>query len=101
MKKIYIIGDMHTVSAFRLSGVEGVISGRDNAPARLEEIVKKGDAGVVVITNELAEDIQERITEINLGSLSPVVIEIPGIDDMKGFRRSVVGYIAEALGITL
>ena len=101
MKKIYIIGDMHTVSAFRLSGVEGVVSGTDNAPTRLEEIVKKEDAGVVVITNELAEDLQERITEINLGSLSPVVIEIPGIDDTKGLRRSVVGYIAEALGITL
>lgn len=101
MKKIYIIGDMHTVTAFRLSGVEGVISETGNAPARLEEIVKKGDAGVVVITNELAEDIQKRIKEINLDSLSPVVIEIPGIDDTKGLRRSVVGYIAEALGITI
>ena len=101
MKKIYIIGDMHTVSAFRLCGVSGVVSDQDNAPARLEEVIRKGDAGVVVMTNELAEDIQERIAEINLGSLSPVVIEIPGIDDTEGFRRSVVGYIAEALGITL
>jgi vacuolar-type H+-ATPase subunit F/Vma7 len=101
MKKIYIIGDMHTVSAFRLSGVTGVVSDQDNAPARLEEIIRKGDAGIVVIANDLAEDIQARIAEINLGSLSPVIIEIPGIDDTKGFRRSVVGYIAEALGITL
>ncbi|MBW2631830.1 MAG: V-type ATP synthase subunit F [Deltaproteobacteria bacterium] len=101
MKNIYIIGDMHTVSAFRLSGIEGVVSGRDSASARLEEVIGKGDAGIVVITNDLAEDLQVRITEINLESLSTVVIEVPGIDDTRGFRRSVVGYIAEALGIAL
>lgn len=101
MKKIYIIGDMHTVSAFRLSGIEGVVSGRNSALARLEEVIGKGDAGIVVITNDLAEDLQVRIAEINLESLNTVVIEVPGIDDTKSFRRSVVGYIAEALGIAL
>ena len=101
MKKIYIIGDMHTVSAFRLSGITGVVSSRDDAPSRLEEVIGKGDAGIVVITNELAEDLQVRIAEINLDMLSPAVIEIPGIDDALGFRRSAVGYIAEALGVAV
>ena len=101
MKKIYIIGDMHTVSAFRLSGITGVVSNRDDAPSRFEEVIGKGDAGIVVITNELAEDLQGRIAEINLGMLSPAVIEIPGIDDALGFRRSAVGYISEALGIAV
>ncbi len=101
MKKIYIIGDMHTVSAFRLSGVSGVVCGRDEAPSRLEEIVRKENAGIVAITNEFAEDLKARIAEINLTMPTPVVIEIPGIDDTLGFRRSVVDYIAEALGIAL
>jgi vacuolar-type H+-ATPase subunit F/Vma7 len=101
MEKIYIIGDMHTVSAFRLSGVEGVVSGPDEAPAKLEEIIGKGDAGIVLVTNDLAEGLQARITEINLNMPSPVVLEIPGIDDTQGFRRSVMGYIGEALGISL
>lgn len=101
MKKIYVIGDMHTVSAFRLSGIEGVVSGRDNASARLEEVIGKGDAGIVIITNGLAEDLQIKIAEINLESLDTVVIEVPDIDDTKGFRGSVVDYIAEALGIAL
>jgi vacuolar-type H+-ATPase subunit F/Vma7 len=101
MKKIYIIGDMHTVSAFRLSGVEGVVSGPDEAPAKLEEIIGKRDAGIVLVTNYLAEDLQARITQINLNMPSPVVLEIPGIDDTQHFRRSLMGYIAEALGISL
>ncbi len=101
MKKIYIIGDLHTVSAWRLAGVEGVVSGKNRAHSDLEETIGKEDAGIVIITNGLAEDLRARITEINTGSSSPVVIEIPGIDDPHGFGRSAVGYIAEALGIAL
>lgn len=101
MKKIYIIGDMHTVSALRLLGVTGVVCTRDQSLSRLEEIVGGGDAGIVIITNELAGDLNARIMEINLSNLGPVVIEIPGIDDTKGLIKSEVGYIAEALGITL
>jgi V/A-type H+/Na+-transporting ATPase subunit F len=101
MEKIYIIGDIHTVSVFRLSGVEGVVSGPDDVSVKLEEIIAKKDAGIVLVTNDLTVGLQSRITEINLNMPSPVVIEIPGIDDTQGFRRSVMGYIAEALGISL
>jgi vacuolar-type H+-ATPase subunit F/Vma7 len=101
MKKIYIIGDMHTVSAFRLSGVVGVVSDRDHAPSQLEEVIGEEGAGIVGITTSLAEDLQLRIADINLNLPGTVVIEIPGIDDTKGLTRSLVGYIAEALGIAL
>jgi vacuolar-type H+-ATPase subunit F/Vma7 len=101
MEKIYIIGDMHTVSAFRLSGVEGVEASPEEASKRLEEIIGFKDAGIVLMTNELTGDLQARIREINLNMQSPVVIEIPGIDDVEGFRRSALSYISEALGISL
>ena len=101
MEKIYIIGDMHTVSAFRLSGVEGVEAAPADASARLEEIIGKKNAGIVLMTNDLTHDLQERIREINLNMKSPVIIEIPGIDDTEGFRKSAMGYISEALGISL
>jgi vacuolar-type H+-ATPase subunit F/Vma7 len=101
MEKIYIIGDMHTVSAFRLSGVEGVVSTAEDAQELLDEIVKKRDAGIVLVTNDLAANLQARIREINLEMPSPVVMEIPGIDDTEGIRKSAMGYISEALGISL
>jgi vacuolar-type H+-ATPase subunit F/Vma7 len=101
MEKIYMIGDMHTVSAFRLAGVEGVVSGPVGVAARLEEIIRKKDAGIVLITNELAGDLEARIAQINLNMPSPVVIEIPGIDDPQGFRRSTMSYVSEALGISM
>jgi vacuolar-type H+-ATPase subunit F/Vma7 len=101
MEQIYVIGDIHTVSAFRFSGVTGVVSGREDAAAKLEDIIRKGDAAIVAITNGLADDLQERIGAINLNQPAPVVIAIPGIDDFHGFRRSVMSYISEALGISL
>jgi len=101
MEQIYVIGDIHTVSAFRLSGVNGVVSGRQDAKAKLEDIIRKGDAALVAITNDLADELQERIGAINLNLQAPVVIAIPGIDDAGGFRRSVMSYISEALGISL
>lgn len=101
MNKIYIIADIHTVSAFRISGVEGVVSSPDNASAKLEEIIEKKDAGIILMTNDLTDDLQSRIKEINLQMPGTVVIEIPGIDDSKGFRGSAMSYVAEALGISL
>ena len=101
MKKIYVMGDIHTVSAFRLSGVEGVVVPPDMVAARLEEIMGKADAGIILLTSDLALNIQERITAINLNVPETVVIEIPGIDDTKGLSRSVMSYVSEALGISL
>ena len=101
MDQIYVIGDIHTVSAFRLSGVTGIVSGREDAAVKLEDIIRKGDAAVVVITNDLADDLQERINAINLDLSAPVVIAIPGIDDDRGLSRSIMSYISEALGVSL
>lgn len=96
-----MMGDMHTVSAFRLAGVEGVVVVPDRAAGMLEELVRKKDAAVLLITNELAAGLAKRITYINLNLPQPVVLEIPGIDDKEGFRGSVMGFVEEALGISL
>jgi len=101
MKKIYIVGDIHTVSAFRLSGIKGIVCSREEAPSRLEQLIEMGDAAIIVITHELAENLQLRIADINLGMQPPAVIQIPGIDDTLEFRSSVLDYIAEALGMHL
>ncbi len=101
MEQIYVIGDIHTVSAFRLSGITGIVSRQEDAAADLEQVIRKGDAAIVAITNDLADGLQERIGAINLQLPAPVVIAIPGIDDVHGFRRSAMSYVSEALGIAL
>lgn len=101
MEKIYVLGDLHTVSAYRLAGLAGRAAELDNAAAELEMLLSQPDAAIVLITNDLAWNLRARIIEINLKRPKPVIVEIPGIDDERGFRRSAVGYISEALGIAL
>ena len=101
MEKIYILGDVHTVTVLRLAGVEGRVADRKSVDAHFNELLEKGDAGVIVITRELAEQIPEKIYDVNVNSVIPVIVEIPGIDDPRGFSTSILDYITEALGISI
>ncbi|MDD5475055.1 MAG: V-type ATP synthase subunit F [Syntrophales bacterium] len=101
MSKIYLIGDIHTVSAFRLAGITGVVSDGETVASTFESIVEGGDASILAITNELARGLEDRINKMAMTGALPVVIEIPGIDDEEGFSASALNYITEALGIAL
>ena len=101
MEQICVIADMHTVSALRLAGVKGIVADKTDAEARLEEVLGKGENVLVIVTNELAQALAGRITEINFSRSLPVIIVLPGFDDTKGFSRSVVSYVSEALGVAL
>ncbi|MBN1496328.1 MAG: V-type ATP synthase subunit F [Spirochaetes bacterium] len=100
MEKIYIIGDIHTVTVFRLGGVEGAVAASDAAPEALGALMSRDDAGIILITRELAEATGEMIRDCNLNRVKPVIVEIPGITDPRGFGRSIMSYITEALGIS-
>jgi vacuolar-type H+-ATPase subunit F/Vma7 len=101
MEKIYILGDIHTITALRLAGVEGMVADKENVDKHLNELLERGDAGIVVITRKLAEEIPEKIYKINLNLVTPVIIEIPGIDDPRGFGTSILDFFTEALGISI
>lgn len=101
MSGIYLIGDIHTVSAFRLAGIIGVVCDEETAESRFDDIVSRGDASILAVTNDLARGLQARISAMAMTGALPVVVEIPGIDDEEGFSASALDYITEALGIAL
>lgn len=101
MEKIYLLGDIHTANAFRLCGVECFITDQSNLETNLNQVVDKEDSAIIIITRELAEEIPERISDVNLNLNLPVIIELPGIDDERGFGKSPTAYFSEALGISI
>jgi vacuolar-type H+-ATPase subunit F/Vma7 len=101
MSTIYILGDMHTVSAFRLAGVHGIVTDKDHAISSFAETAVRPDAGIILITRELRAMLGERVEQANLSAALPAVIEIPGIDDAEGFGPSILSSISDALGIHL
>ncbi|PKL38494.1 MAG: hypothetical protein CVV44_11455 [Spirochaetae bacterium HGW-Spirochaetae-1] len=101
MESIYIMGDVHTVNAFRIAGIDGRVAARETARDVLETLMQSEDPAVVVVTRDCVEDIEAFIGELNLLRSRPVVIQIPGIDDARGFEKSLLGYITEALGVAI
>lgn len=98
---IFIMGDVHTVTAFKISGYAGQITCKENAPEVFDALVSKGDIGILLITHELAGVISKEIKRVNFESLTPVIIEIPAVDDTSMFNKSILSYITEALGIAI
>ncbi len=101
MEKIVIIGDIHTVTVFRLGGAEGVVSSPDTVEGDLAAAINRSDTGIVLMTRELAEHAGGSISYCNLNMVKPVIVEIPGINDPRGFGKSIMSYITEALGISI
>jgi vacuolar-type H+-ATPase subunit F/Vma7 len=101
MEKIYVIGDIHTATVFRLGGVESVVPAADSVREVLARVLHKHDAGIILITRELAETAGDIISNCNLNMVKPVIVEIPGINDPRGFGKSIMSYITEALGISI
>jgi len=99
--KTYILGDLHTINAFRLAGIEVIATSPLCAASDLDLLLTKHDAALILITREIAGSIQAKINETNLNRTYPVILEIPGIQDPPGFQTTVLSYITEALGISI
>ncbi|MCP4129487.1 MAG: hypothetical protein GY754_00585 [bacterium] len=98
---IYLLGDVHTVTCFSLMGIEGMVTDNTNILTNLGSLVRQKDSIIILVTRQLASIIREEIRLINLNSARPVIIEIPGVDDEFGLEGSMIGYVTEALGISI
>lgn len=101
MEKVLLIGDPHTVNAFRICGIEGYYADAAASPSIFKSLLSDDKALVILVTRECAEPLGDIIKKINLEAPRRVIIEIPGVDDAGGFGKSLTGYITEALGVAL
>ncbi|MBN1533021.1 MAG: V-type ATP synthase subunit F [Spirochaetes bacterium] len=101
MDRILLIGDRDTASAFRLGGIDCIVSDREHVAAHLGAAMSRGDAAVLLITSSLAAVVSEAIRDCNLTRARPVVVEIPGVFDDPSLSRSIMSYVTEALGISI
>jgi len=101
--KIFLLSDnTHTLTGMRLSGVEGVVvHEREEILKELAKMKRRGDIGILIITELLAERVQSELNEMKLSRSLPVIVEIP---DRHGTRRSpdfLTKYIKESIGIKI
>jgi vacuolar-type H+-ATPase subunit F/Vma7 len=101
MEKIFLIGDAHTVNAFRICGIEGFCADASNSVHILKSLLADDEALVILVTRECSESMGDIIKRVNLETPRRVIIEIPVIDDAGGFGKSLTDYITDALGVAL
>ena len=100
--KFYCIGDEDTVRGFRLAGIEGyVVSNAQEAETALAAVVRRRNAGVVIITDAVAAEIREQVDAVRLDCERPLLVEIPGPQGPISGRKTLRQLVQEAVGIRI
>lgn len=99
--KIAALVDQETAVGLRLAGVhELFIPTQETVRSMFHDLTKRTDIGVVIITEQIAQDLGTVLKEFRIHQKRPIFVEIP---DKKGKREGhidIVSYlIKRAVGI--
>lgn len=100
MSSVAVIGDIDTVTGFRLGGVrEGrVVNNKEEAKKALDDLIET-NVSIIIITDKIADEIRVHMNKTIGSEIVPMVIEIPdkdGIsesdgDQMRALIKRVIG----------
>lgn len=97
--KLFVLGHEDAVLGFALIGVDGFVTEDPTAAlAKLEEVVARGDVGLILITPHLASRIEERVQEMEQSPGGPLVLQIPAPGEELA-RPPVRELVRKALGV--
>jgi V/A-type H+-transporting ATPase subunit F len=96
----FVIADEDTVLGFRFAGVRGrAVTSAAEARAALAEQVEAGDVGVIILTDEVAQTIEDEVNRMRFESTMPLVVQIPGPTGPAENRPDLTALIREAMGV--
>ncbi|MDF2531125.1 MAG: Archaeal/vacuolar-type H+-ATPase subunit [Clostridia bacterium] len=102
MKFFAISDNIDTITGLRLAGIKGiVVHERAEVIEALEKAVEDNDIGIIIMTELLAEMLQDEVKEIRLDATKPIITIIP---DRHGERRRpdyITNYIKESIGLKI
>lgn len=102
MKFYLICDDPDTLTGFRLAGVEGVIvRDKDSAEKALNNALLMEDVAVLLISENVADMNRQRVDEMRVDVLRPLIAVIPGPDSKGGSHDSIKRLITETIGVKL
>jgi V/A-type H+/Na+-transporting ATPase subunit F len=102
MKFFAISDNVDTITGLRLAGIKGVLV-REKAEViqALEKATADENMGIIIMTELLAEMVQEEVKIIRLDASKPIITVIP---DRHGERRRpdyITNYIKESIGLKI
>ncbi|HET9911615.1 MAG TPA: V-type ATP synthase subunit F [Anaerolineales bacterium] len=100
--KVLVIGHREAVLGFSLAGVNGqAVSTAEEADKALNEALASKDVGIILVTQDIAQLLQERVEDLKLHSTIPLVVEIPSPAGVPEDQPSLSEVVLKAIGIKL
>jgi V/A-type H+-transporting ATPase subunit F len=100
--EVFTIGHPDAVLGFSLAGARGqVATTADEAAQALDAALAAPEVGIVLVTEDVARLLDERMDRLRLDSNTPLVIEIPGPQGMRPGYPSVSEIIRRAVGVRI
>jgi V/A-type H+-transporting ATPase subunit F len=100
--KIMVIGHPEAVLGFSLVGVHGqAVESADEINQALDQALEADDIGIILVTEDVANFIKERMEGLRLHSTVPLVVEIPGPRGRPPDQPSLREVVMRAIGIKI
>ncbi len=98
--KIQVIGNEEAVLGFSLVGVHGkVVKSAAEVNQALDEALANAEAGIVLVTQDVAKLIEARMDYLKLRSTVPLVVEIPGPEGVGADQPTLNEIVLRAIGV--
>jgi len=99
--RTFVIGNENAVLGFALVGVDGrVIHDAAGLREALDNCLGDKTVGLILVTSDVADMARQRIDDLKVTSLTPLVVEIPGEKAGKAYP-SLKDFVQGAVGIRL
>ncbi len=93
--KLAALCDQETAVGLRFTGIQDLyIVGAQTAPALFQELTKRSDIGVVIITERIAHELGIMLKDFRIHKKLPIFIEIP---DKKGKMEHHVDIVSHLI----
>lgn len=100
--RVLVIGHPDAVLGFSLAGVHGqAVSSAEEADRALDAALGAKDIGIILVTQDVARLVQERVEDLKLHSTVPLVVEIPSPAGVSPDEPSLGELVLRAIGIRL
>ena len=103
MKIFCISHDEDIIFGMRLAGIEGTLvsNNKNDFENCLEQVIKKKDIAVVLITEKLVALSEEKIFKIKKTLKTPIIVRIPNREGKSDVGKAIAKYINESVGIKI
>ncbi len=98
----FLIGDEDTVLGFELAGVSGLaVESAADAEKAFSTALEDRNNGIIIITEDAADLIREKVDKYLFSAAFPLIVEIPGSRGVKKDRKDLRTLVNEAIGIKI